>query len=568
MAESRSTSDLKPESLSEIIYELEAKIKDYEMNMVPKYSDEVHMTEDRVVKADRERDHLVKGLKDELDIEKKKILEIVEQSKREKEGLLLKIDDLNKRTVAFDEVIKDNQLLAVELDKYSTCLDKARVIHDNQKLRELTLEQETETLKIHLKQKNKDCENLKNQIVTLLEASERLKLYMRKLESLANAVNMELKESNFHSWTEMSLGSNFNDDAIQFDSSLKIFESLLASYCELKAEVSKFRESTYTSPAPDEFHSGNFPQLSINGMRKVPSVPILTGKRIAQIREARARQANSLHASVGIPDKFTGDTNDSHREISEKIQATKLENRRLSAALIITNKQFNAANLEKRELVQELSQAQSNYADLMALKLAKDSSLSQQLASQSIRLQQACTEASSLHHANASLQAASQAMRGMLSQLQSDNMQLACRISDVEGDCRRERDRCGRLERENERLSAKLAQIERGGCGKGAEGIAGNGGSQKDDGQGVSESEAESADTSEQAIGVSLKQFKLDILKSLKIREQMKNEEGVIKALNLIDRPQAIVDTKSLSRSELLCELKTRLEFIQKVNTN
>lgn len=555
------------EQLSDIICDLELKIKEYEKNSIPKYLNEVQELEDKLKHSECEN----KSLKDKLNQCSQKIV-YVEQRLSDQEAnyrsQIQRLDEELKKEISLqDGFIKDNRLLAREIERYEGCIREATVALENNNMTVLSLEQENQELKLQLREKQKESSNLRDQLSQMAESQDRLKHTFEHMAFLSERVSKVLENDNS---TDVRKETYYEGNS-GFDPKLKQtiqpLEELLERYSQMKLDSrqSSIRDDLSSTKF---YQSGNFEmENTASLMKKVPSVPILNSKVIAQLKEAKERELGSLHSSVRILDSRTKDTESPQKDIIQQLMDINIENRRLSNALSITNKQFNAANLEKKELTQELSELKSTLQLVVEAKALTESQYQNHISQlQSVLAQNKVELNATILRLQKEIEVKTK-LADEKKQTEDREKNLEVKLSQCKQEVLLERERSRELGLSRDNLQR---QLNRTTC------------INEDLKMMISHREERIKELSTEKhrspynqneiykknLTISLQNFKKDIQDSLSIREKLKTEQDKCfqGSINRLRSPYP--NPKIMSRLEMVQELKVRMDVIQKINSN
>lgn len=556
-----------PEHLSEIIFGLEQRIKEFEKNTVPKYINEVHELKDRLASAEAERLAYRVRLNDCLakmaELEKKSL---PTDSARVRD-LEAQVAALTAENAKVADLMSDNRLLAREIERYENCICEATMALEKNNLTVLTFEQENQHLKIQLREKLKESSNLREQLSEMVETQAKLRNAIQQVEQLSSRIEKELDDATGEATLKHSEDHASQKTDGTLTSELKVIEVLLEKYSKLRSETCQ--NSTLADNSLTHFHaSQNFYQASqLDIMKKTPSVPILNSKMIAQLRQAKVRDLNSAHSSMRLPESKTQDSDCSQREVIQKILATDFENRRLSNALSITSKQYNAANLENKELTQELNDLKTSLVYVLEARSVTESQYGSQISHLQSQLAQAKGELNAtISHLEQEI-AAKTKLSDELKLFEDDRQKLASEIDQLKRETSQERERSLGIIASREKMARQLQKAQH---------------MNQDLKMMIHQREQKIRELStkkppmvylldekeKQKMKLSLKNFNQDIYNSLLFKKKLNKErdsmDRIAKNRSVSPAPAPIV----LSRLEMVKELKVRLDLIQKINAN
>jgi hypothetical protein len=555
------------EQLSDIISDLELKIKEYEKNTVPKYLNEVQELEDKLKVVECQKSNLAARL-DKCLIEisdKDKMLRDKDYEHRTEIQTLH--SELRSHNSKNEILVNDNRLLAREIERLGVFVRDTSITIENNNITVVNLEQENQKLKLQLREKQKESSNLKEQLSQMVDNNDKMRDALSRVDDLSDRVSKELEiRDTVKEQQESSRGKQIPPNG-NINSKLDNLEVLFEKYSQLKLESRQSSMQGDTS-STKFYQSGNFEVENHNSfMKKVPSVPILNSKVIAQLKEAKERELNSLHSSVRLPDSKTRDSEGSQNEIFQHVVVTNLENRRLSNALSITSKQFNAANLEKRELAQELTELKSSLKYVVESKKLTEAQYESYISQlQSILAQNKVELNATIVRLEKEIEVKSK-LADVIKQSEQKSNELATQISQLRQEASIERERSKDLLFSRDNL---MKQLQRSQCVN------------QDLKLMVSQREERIKDLSVQRpffamneneqykknLNISLQNFKKDIQSSLIVRDKLKKEHDLCFKGSIHRFASPMPNPKTISKLEMVQELKVRLDVIQKINSN
>jgi DNA repair exonuclease SbcCD ATPase subunit len=556
-----------PEHLSDIIGELELKIKEYEKNTVPKYLNEVQELEDKLLVMSKEK----AGIKSQLDACRAAMADqekaVQNESRRRITELEGQVSRLEGEKAKIDTLLKDNKLLAREIERYEDCIREATLVLEENNLVNYNLEHENQELKLLLREKQKENSNLREQLLGFVESQGRMKDLIGKIDQLSTRISKELdvvcnSTSSKDELIEINLETSRNEDQ-----SILIIETLLDNFTRLRDSIK--RKSQIDDSCTLRFYqSGNFEEKNPQGlMKKVPSVPILNSKMIAQLKEAKERELNSLHSSMRIPEARTMDSDPTQKDLFQQLLASNFENRRLSNALTITSKQYNAAVLEKNELVDELNQLKSSLAKALETNRHLEATYVDQIRGLHSQLVRSRFEMSaiiaSLQQEIASKTTAFEVAR----ETDERRAGLEAQVARLREESRQEREKSRGLLAMRDTLVKQLQRAEV--VNEDLKMMIGHKEERIRDLTSQRGAPAlQSQEIYKNKLSVSLKNFKSDIDESLKIRERLKKEHETLAKSGKTRVLSPVPNLKTMSNLEMVKELKVRIDVIQKINSN